>query len=64
MKDTLERLYLLAGLETSWCPPGGVGGSGRGEERLDLPAQTVAPVTQTQISSRKHNFTPQLQPVV
>ena len=25
-QDTLERLYLLAGLGTSRCPPGGVGG--------------------------------------
>ena len=32
-------------------PPGGVGGGGWGEEHLDLPAQTVAPVTRTQGSS-------------
>ena len=46
-KDTLERLYLLAGLGTLCCPPGGVGGSGRGEERLDPPAQFVATSIQT-----------------
>ena len=48
--DTLERLYLSAGLRTSWFPPGGVDGSGRGEERLDLPAQAVAPATRSRIS--------------
>ena len=42
-KDMLERLYLSAGLGTSRCPPGGIGGSGRGEEDLDLSAQAVAP---------------------
>ena len=42
-KDMLERLYLSAGLGTSQCPPGGIGGSGRGEEDLDLSAQAVAP---------------------
>ena len=30
-QDTLERLYLLAGLGTSLCPPGGVGGCSWGE---------------------------------
>ena len=43
-----ERLYLSAGLGTSWCPPGGVGRSGWGEECLDFPAQDLAPMTQTQ----------------
>ena len=56
-EDTLERLYLWAGLGTSWCPPGGVGGSGRGEERLVLPAPALAPVTPTRRSSRKRNKT-------
>ena len=54
-KDTLERFSLSAGLGTSWFPPGGVGGSGRGEGRgcLDLPAQTVASATRTR--ARKQN---------
>ena len=56
-KDTLERLYLSDGLGKSWRPPGGVGGSGCGEERLDLPAQTVAPGTWTRLSGRKRNET-------
>ena len=53
IRDMLEKLYLLAGLGTFWCPPGGVGGSGQGEEHLDLPAQAVALATQTRISGRK-----------
>ena len=57
IKDVLERLYLSAGLGISWCAPGGVGGSDRGEERLDLPAQAFAPVTRTRIRVRKRNKT-------
>ena len=53
----LERLYFSAGLEMSWCPPGGVDGNGQGEECLDLPAQTVAPTTRTRISDTKQNET-------
>ena len=56
-KDTLEKLYLSAGLRMSQCPPRGVGGHGREEECLDFPAQAVSPVTQTQISGRKQNET-------
>ena len=48
-----ERLYLLAGLEHLGVSPRGVGWSGLGEEHLDLPAKTVAPVTRTQLSARK-----------
>ena len=40
-------LAFLDGLEMPRCPPGGDGGSGRGEEHLDLPAQAVAPETRT-----------------
>ena len=43
-EDTLERLYLLADLGMSQLPPGGVDESDLGEEGLDLPSQTVAPV--------------------
>ena len=52
-------VYFLAGLETSWCPPGGGGGSGQilRKKRLEIPAQTVAPVTRTWISVRKRNET-------
>ena len=52
-EDMLERLFLSAGLGTSWCPPGGNGGSGRGKERLDLSAKTTDPMTQNRISCRK-----------
>ena len=55
-KDTLERLYLLAALGRSRCTPGGIGGSGWGEEHLDFPAQVVAPATWTRISSRKRTY--------
>ena len=48
-KDMMERLDLLAGF------PGGVGGNGSEEEHLDFPAQAVAPVTRTWISSKKRN---------
>ena len=51
-KDKLERLYLLAGLGTSWHPPAGAGWR---EECLDLHAQAVAP--KTQMSRRKRNET-------
>ena len=54
-QDALERFYLSAGLGTSRCPPGGVDGSSRGEEYLDVPASDVAPVTWTQISDRKRD---------
>ena len=54
-KDTLERSHLWTGLGTSGCPPRGIGGSHQGEENLDLPTQTVAPMAQTKISSRKQN---------
>ena len=58
-REMLQRLYLAIWLGVSRCPPGGVEGSGRGEECLDLPPQAVDPVTQTwtQISSRKRNKT-------
>ena len=36
----------------SWCPPGGVGGNGQGEEH-DLLAMADVPATWTQISSSK-----------
>ena len=42
-KDTLARFDPLAGLGMYWCPLGGVGGSGQGQECLDAPSQTVAP---------------------
>ena len=54
-QDTLERLYLLGGLSISWCSPGRVGRSGRGEERLDLPAENLAAAIRTQIRDRKCN---------
>ena len=50
-KDGMERLYLSAGLGMSWCPPRAVGGSGLGEEHLDLPAQAV-----TGIDKRRTNI--------
>ena len=40
-KNMLERLYLSADLGTSLCLPGRAGGSGWGEECLDLPTQAV-----------------------
>ena len=40
-QGTLERLYISTGLGTSLCPLRGVYGSSQGEERLDLPYQTV-----------------------
>lgn len=43
---TRWRDYLSAGLGTSWCLPGGVVGSGRWEECLGLPSQTVDPDNQ------------------
>ena len=52
-KDMLERLYLLTDLGTVWCPPGGVAGSGKGEEHLDRPFQAVAPATWTPMSDQK-----------
>ena len=58
-QDTLERLYLSAGWGTSWCPPRGVGGNVWGKEHLDLPAQAVAPATQSWNSRRKRNETKQ-----
>ena len=53
-KDTLERLYLSAGLGRHSVFPGG---SSWGEEGLDFPAQVVAPVSRTKISSRKRKET-------
>ena len=53
--DTLEGLYLAAGLRTSGRPSGGVGGSDWEEKHLDILAQAVAPVTQTWIRSRQRN---------
>ena len=50
----LESLYLSAGLGTSWCLPGGVGGSCRVEEYLDCLAQTVAPATLNHESDYKN----------
>ena len=41
----------------AWCPPRGVGGSDQGEERLVLPSQPVATVTQTWIRNRKQDVT-------
>ena len=37
------RIIFLGWLGNVLLPPGGIGGSGLGEERLDLPAQTVPP---------------------
>ena len=45
-EDMLERLYLSAGLGTSWCPSGRVGRRDGGEEHLEFFAQAVAPATQ------------------
>ena len=36
-----------------WDPPGGAGGSVRGEGSLGVPAQTAAPETWSRISGRK-----------
>lgn len=40
-QDTLERMFLSAGLETLWDSPGGAGGSGWGVERLGLTAEAA-----------------------
>ena len=37
----LEKLYLRAGFGRTQLLPRAVGGSGRGEEDMDLPAQTA-----------------------
>lgn len=39
--DTQERLYLLGGLGTLWCPPGTAGKSCWGEGALGVSASTV-----------------------
>ena len=45
-QDTLEGLHLWVVLGTPRDPPGGAGGSGRGERGLSgLPAEAVAPET-------------------
>ena len=46
-QDTLERLYLSAGLGTPGDSPGGAGGSGWGEDCLGFPAEDAAPATRT-----------------
>lgn len=43
--DTRERLYLLGGLGTLWCPPGTAGKSGWGEGALGISASTIIGVT-------------------
>ena len=63
-QDTLEGLYLLAGLGTPRDSPGRAGGSGWGEGRLGFSAEAAAPMTRTRIkqmttstsTSRKHYF--------
>ena len=55
-KDTLESLYLSAGLGKSWCIPRGVGGRGPGEECLDFPAQAVAPADPGKQQKMKQNY--------
>lgn len=55
-KDMLERWYHSTVLGASWCHPGGFGGSCWGEERLDYPAQTVPPMTQTWLSGRNEEM--------
>ena len=49
-QDTLEGLYLWAGLGTPWDSPGGAGGSGWGEGGLGFFAEAAAPTTRTRIS--------------
>lgn len=51
-QDSLERLHLAAGVETILCHPGWAAG-GWGDASLGFSAQTHAPATWTQISSRK-----------
>ena len=55
--DTLERLYLSAGLGTSCVPPGGVGGSGWGEECLNLAAQTVCTAAENETKGKHKELT-------
>ncbi|MEQ2235866.1 hypothetical protein ILYODFUR_006588, partial [Ilyodon furcidens] len=52
-QDTLEGLYLSAGLGTPWAPPGGAGRGVWGEGRLGVSAESAAPVTQSRISGRR-----------
>ena len=56
-QDTLERLYLPAGLGAPWDPTGGAGGSGWGEGGLGFLAEAVAPATRTRtgISGRQRD---------
>lgn len=46
-QDRLERFYVSAGLGMLRYSPGGVGGSGLGEESLGFPAETAVPMTWT-----------------
>ena len=48
-QDTLEGLYLSAGLGTPRDSPGGAGGSGWGEDCLGFSAEAAAPATRTLI---------------
>ena len=61
MDDMLEIIIVAgsAGLGMSWCPLGGAGRSGRGQEHLDVLAETVAPTTCIRITIRKWNKTKQ-----
>ena len=52
-QETLEGLCLLPGLGMSRDPPGGAGGSGRGEGCLGFPTEAAAPATRTRISAGK-----------
>ncbi|MEQ2231314.1 hypothetical protein ILYODFUR_038296 [Ilyodon furcidens] len=48
-QDTLEGLCLLAGLGTSWAPPGG---AVWGEGRLGVSAESAAPATRSRIKRK------------
>lgn len=52
-RDTLERLYLLAGLGTPLYSPGQTGGGGWGAGRLGFSAWGVAPLTRAPYKQKK-----------
>ena len=54
---TRGEIICLCCLGTCWCPPGGAGGSDRGDEGLDLPAPALPPAIQPWIRSRKRDET-------